>query len=620
MTRKQSSSASSPTTSRSGRRWRRLIILVFVVIVGYTLFGFFGVPLLIRHVAVPRLADRLNGDATLTRAAFNPYTLCLVLEGFEVVDEQGATVTAFKRFEGNLQLLATVFRKGYHFRTARLTEPLVHAEIMPDGVLNVRRLIKTAEPSGDPSADEPLREIPRLVVADVAITDGKIAFFDRSLSEVFQAEVDGLNFTINSLDTQPDFENLYELVAQTDEGAELRWTGSFHVDPLSSRGTVALRDAALPRFMPYARRFTDGRLTQGRLSIEFDYDFAPTRVPRVAKTTVRTLTLDDLAVELDEGEIVGLPLVSIRNAALDADARSATVELVTVAQPRITLERNEAGELAILRLLASSVMEQADAMSPTGPESAAPTAPRIDPRNSEYPLRKLAAAVAQLIEDTVGTWSLDVQRAVIEDGTVAVSDRAVREPMSMELTAIELETGRFSSDEGFRVPVVLRLTVAGTGTITMEGETSVRDRSADLEVTANEVPLVPVSPYLPEELPEPLPPIRLADARLSAEGQLHAALGESDTLDSTWSGEVRVDELRFDDATGGAAVLSLGRLQLKGDASTTIEADGQQIGWTGTTEFVRLEVDAPLAGPVHSVIDRLAVNGALSADDEGRST
>jgi hypothetical protein len=254
-----------------------------VVFVAYVAFGFLAVPLIVRHVVVPRIGSQLNGSAAITRAAFNPFTFGIRLEDLAVADDAGRTLLGFQRFEGDLRLLATVFRSGYHFGPALLHEPMVRGDIAEDGSIN---LVTLFEPMLQQLEGEPAWRLPRVVVHELAVTDGRLEFSDVSLIEPFGLTMQGLQFTVEGLDTHPDHDNVHRLTASTASGAQVTWEGVIRVDPFTSRGTIRVTDLPLAQASPYVHTLTEGQVEGGRMAAELEYEFAPAAEPRVALVRV----------------------------------------------------------------------------------------------------------------------------------------------------------------------------------------------------------------------------------------------------------------------------------------------------------------------------------------------
>lgn len=66
---------------RLAGRHRRKLWIVSVVVVIYTLAGFFLVPWLVEKLAVDTVRERYAAELTIEHVAFNPYVLSLRIDG-----------------------------------------------------------------------------------------------------------------------------------------------------------------------------------------------------------------------------------------------------------------------------------------------------------------------------------------------------------------------------------------------------------------------------------------------------------------------------------------------------------------------------------------------------------
>src|SRR5262245_14210860 len=70
----------------------------------YSLLGFFVVPMIVRSQVENRAALQLNRMATVARVRFNPFTLALLLAGFELRDRDGTPLASFDTLVVNLSV------------------------------------------------------------------------------------------------------------------------------------------------------------------------------------------------------------------------------------------------------------------------------------------------------------------------------------------------------------------------------------------------------------------------------------------------------------------------------------------------------------------------------------
>src|SRR6202165_3541577 len=72
------------------RRMRRVGIPLAVILVLYTVGGFFGLPMLLRHILTTQVATALKRPVTVGEIKFNPFRLRLELDRLHIADRGGA--------------------------------------------------------------------------------------------------------------------------------------------------------------------------------------------------------------------------------------------------------------------------------------------------------------------------------------------------------------------------------------------------------------------------------------------------------------------------------------------------------------------------------------------------
>ncbi|MFG0274113.1 MAG: DUF748 domain-containing protein [Phycisphaerales bacterium] len=599
------SAGEQPKTKRRRRWGRRAGIGLVVCAVVYILFGFFGVPLLIQKVGVPRLDARLRGAVALDRAAFNPFTLALTLEGLAIDDDAGERLAGFERFDGDFQLVASIFRPGFRFRRAVVTGPEGFIAIDDAGRIN---LIDQLEDTPTTSAGEPLRRIPRIVITELAALDASATFRDERLDEVFEKRIEHLNFTIDGLDTDPEHENNHRIVAALADGAAVEWTGAFYLNPLTATGSLTLTGLDLPSFMPYASQFTSLRIDEGRLSVEVGYDLAPVREQDRASVAVQRVLLEDIVVNESGERVLGAPLVEVTGVEIDADARRLAVGAVRIENSDASIVREAGGALRIARF-EREARERREA-------AALDRSQRVDVRSIEYPLVQLETAIRHLVEDVTLDWTIDVGAIEIDGAAATFADRSTPDPVRIELSAISLEAGPIRSGEDFRTPFTGTARLDGSAPLAATGQIRPLEFGAEVQVEASDIALATFAPYLPRELPEPFPAPRLTGGAAGASGAATLSMRDGEPITLTWRGEAGVTALEARDQAGERTLLEAEALALDGEARATLAADGPALQWEGAATARGARLDADLGQSLAGAVGDATVRGALALDAE----
>src|SRR5689334_13805756 len=117
--------ASVPRFS-SSRLLRRIAIAAAVILVLFGLVGFVGVPLIVRHIVLPKLADSLHRPVSAEKIHFNPYVLRLRIEKLHIGDRLVAQ-PFFDLNRINVRASwASLFRRAPVVREVLIDEPRLH--------------------------------------------------------------------------------------------------------------------------------------------------------------------------------------------------------------------------------------------------------------------------------------------------------------------------------------------------------------------------------------------------------------------------------------------------------------------------------------------------------------
>lgn len=537
----ESASASPPPDKPPGRQrcgWRRCCTprraAIALVAAGmlYTLLGFVGVPLAIHYLVMPRVNERLNGQATLERARFNPFTLRLELGGLDVRGDTADTVASVGRFVADLQW-SSIWRTGVILDELTVEEPYGHVAIEADGQVNLTRLIKPSDqppPPPDPDA-QPLR----VAVTKLSIVGGRALFTDATLPQTFRHELGPIDLTMDGLDTLPHRSNPHRFVAWTGQGEKLEWEGRFNLNPLTSSGTIGIDGIAAPHYDPYARTVANLRVAGGRLGVRLRYNIDLTRRPIVVDGAVEQYTIDDAAltpVDSDE-PFLTVGRLAIRGADWDLAQRKLTVEAVELRDGDVLVQRLADGNTNWqLYLERQNAGDAADApQAPAGEPTAAAESAETSDLAGDDPWVALTAAVS----GAGGPWDVAIQRVTVANQQIRWRDATTPRPAELTLLAEALTLGPIRSSDGFRLPIEAALRVQGAA-VTVRGELAPQPVAANLNVAVDQLALSGFDPYLEAYALR----ARLPSGHLTVAGDVTANASEDGTPRVTFQGDVRV--------------------------------------------------------------------------------
>jgi hypothetical protein len=463
------------------------------VFLALMLFGFFGLPPIVKAQAIKQLSQRLGRAVTIEKVRVNPLVLSATIEGFSVAEADAAAgeFTGWKRlyvnynawsiFAGELGL-EEVSLDGFRARVAKAK----------DGGLNFDDIVAkltTPDPSAGPK--DPNAKPPALAIGTLAVTDARVEFSDSSLQRPFSAVAGPLSFSLHDFRTVGDPHSPYRFEVVTAAGERVAWTGGVSADPVGSSGELVLQNIDLARLSPYYHRLVTGELRSAFLDVAGKYTFElkgaePVLTLADGAFTLREVRFGAPGVEADAFALKRLAVsgVSADSAALKADVAKVSIEGVRVKATR------DAQGIDLMNLLASPMEAGAGAVSPAAQTGATAGGP------ARMPMVKLGE---------LSVW--DVQAEVID---LTTPRRAQHRVEDVRLTLRDLD----SADLAKLVPLALEVKLPQEGRIVVGGSVAAQPLAAELDVALEQVPFANASPYV-----EPFLNIRLAGGAVRTRGK-----------------------------------------------------------------------------------------------------
>src|SRR5512137_1978968 len=130
----------------TGRNLKKVFIGCMVLMVVFTLVGFFVLPPLLKSILVDQLSKNLHRDVSINKVRFNPYTLSVKVEGF-LVKERGSSKTFVSCDEVflNLQSVSAI-RRALVLREINIRNPYLKLTRREDGSYNFSDLMERKAP------------------------------------------------------------------------------------------------------------------------------------------------------------------------------------------------------------------------------------------------------------------------------------------------------------------------------------------------------------------------------------------------------------------------------------------------------------------------------------------
>jgi outer membrane protein OmpA-like peptidoglycan-associated protein len=409
-----------------GRVTRIVLSLPVLIVAGlfglYLAFGFFIVnPLaqkLLPWVGETKLASRLS----VQQVKFNPLTLEATVDGLKLADKNGQLLAGFEKLYINIGT-AGLIRWAWRIQDIQLKGPRATLAVQPGGKLNWAALIaKLNEDKKPPSGD-----MPRVLIDHIKIDGGQIEYTDADRAgRPFKALLQPLGIELDAFSMLPGEHGSYRIAAKLPEqGGTFSLKGDIGLNPLSSKGTIALEGLRLADMQRAIKDPPNFELLSGTMAAEMGYRFAMVRgkagaeAPSVQVNNANLSVLNfALAPRGGGAPVLELAEARIGNANLDLAERRVGVASVSLTGAKLAATRNVKGALDWQTLFATGEGKSAPVTSSSvqsAPEKGAPT-------------------------QTAAPWKIAVREIKLADWAARFTDQGFASPLVVSASGFGMTT------------------------------------------------------------------------------------------------------------------------------------------------------------------------------------
>jgi len=316
---------------RSSRRLRRIGITLCVVIVAFGLFGFFGVPAILRHVLTGQVAQTLHRPVTVGDIAFNPYRLRLEIDQLHIGDRD-ASVPFVDIGHFHIKVSwKSLFRLAPIVSDLAIDHPGIHIVRTAENRFNFSDLLEQPSPPPPPKPEKPSQPM-RFSVSNIQINNGDIYFDDRVLNQ--KHSIRGLRLGVPFIANLPAAVDIFvqPLLQMKVDGSPIRLNGRTKPfgPSLESIVDLNLHRLDLPLYVGYVPAKLPVKLADGKFSSLVQLHF----VNAESQPHVR---LDgEVAFDtIDVRDLSGGPLVGIKHASITLNDIKPLEQIIRLGRIRI---------------------------------------------------------------------------------------------------------------------------------------------------------------------------------------------------------------------------------------------------------------------------------------------
>lgn len=216
----------------------------------------------------------------------------------------------------------------------------------------------------------------------------------------------------------------------------------------------------------------------------------------------------------EKADFVKIPGLSVKNANVDVEKKTITVEAVHTKAGEVRVRREHDGSVNFAKLV---------------PVATSTPTKRKSTRTITSPRKRSASS---------SPWLVTLKKLTVEKYAVQVEDQIPAHPVVSTVNSLSLAVEDFSAKKGAKFKTTLQMSVNKSGSLNLRGPVSVEPLSASLKVEVKTIDLLPFQPYFTENVN-----IALTRGAVSADGNLPLQTGSSGTTKVAFVGQAAVSKL-----------------------------------------------------------------------------
>ncbi|RUO66343.1 protein of unknown function [Pseudidiomarina planktonica] len=249
---------------------RRIRFWLLVLVIVYTLLGFFGLPWIIQSVAQSTVKEDFGRELRIESVQTNPYTLTLRINGVELDDTDNRQLLSWDQLFVDLAW-SSITNQAWIIETIQLKQPVIQEERFVSGETRFTRL--AAKDSTEETADEPA-PLPALRINELQVEGGVVRFADNLPSanddEPTQVSLalQDIGLSVEDFSLQEGMSFPVTMNAQVADGGKLEFNGSVQLLPtFTLEANASFTELALKQAEPYLQQFVNVQLDSGTVTV-----------------------------------------------------------------------------------------------------------------------------------------------------------------------------------------------------------------------------------------------------------------------------------------------------------------------------------------------------------------
>ncbi|HEX9019635.1 MAG TPA: DUF748 domain-containing protein [Nitrospirota bacterium] len=515
----------------------KILALLTAVI---AVMGFLVLPAVLRPVLERKIAETIHRRVSIRSIYFNPFTLAAALKGVTISQRDSSEVMlSFDEFYVNVQA-ASVAKGGLIVSRVRLVRPYLNITRNKDLTYNFSDLAAAApEEPKEKKEKKPFK----FSINNIEVKDGSADFTDAPRNT--RHAVRDVYIAVPFLSNFPYYLSSYvePSLRATVNGTVIALKGKtmpFN-ESLETAVDIDLKDIDLPHYLAYSPVPLNFKLLSGSMDVRATLSFQQFKNRPPAVSIRGVVALKDIRLaDMHKKPLVELPLFQVSFLPSDLLEKAVHFSDISLRAPKIYVERDQRGELDILKAFAP------EKSAATDKQGAAP--PKAGPAD-EAPL-PLVDIDALSVQDGMVRFT-DWQPVAAPPGAEETAEETGREPARLLVDRIALKGGSLSTRKDSKGTLELSLNINRKGLLRIAGAMGLNPLDLEASVNIGDMALTPFQPYLAQKAD-----VLLTDGRFSTKGTARIRAGAAQGVSASYRGSASLSRLAARDSRNNEELLS----------------------------------------------------------------
>ncbi len=451
-----------------------------LMLLGYALLGFWGIPLLVGWIVPAQVREHLDREATMGKVRFNPFTFVFELRDLEIKDPDGSPLLTWDRFRLDFEF-TSVFHGPWHVRELLLDAPSFRARINPDYRFNFSDLIDKYGTTADEPAqtNSPSEPLPALVIDSITVTNLAASYADLTTSQPFSVEASPINLLVRDFRTATGHTNRFSLQGSTDIGMQFQVEGETLLAPPEVTSRIGVTELTLNSLEAFYSDYLELKVRDGKVDLATEVHLKFGDEEQIAQVHNTLLSLRNLRVGLPDNatNLVELDQLTVQAPFADAWKRDAQVGSIALDGVRLNIHRR-----------ADHSLELVEAAHPKQTDTQVPATVALT--------FNAVSNIASLFSGNTNVGLARLDHLVLTNSSVALLDEAPGIPVQVMLSGLSAEAEHFSTAADATPTAHVAFDWQTNGTFQLMANARITPPSLELEVDLKDWDLSVADAYL----------------------------------------------------------------------------------------------------------------------------